>query len=100
MCQLAAFLKHAYLGAVQSSSRPIGWSQQELAKPARVGIVTIHQLESGTQSGSAADASTSIRRSASKAQASNSSTKMAEEPASVCDGRAAADQKKNNRLSR
>jgi predicted transcriptional regulator len=26
----------------------IGWSQQELARKAQVGVVTIHQLEAGT----------------------------------------------------
>jgi transcriptional regulator with XRE-family HTH domain len=26
----------------------LGWSQQELARRARVGVVTVHQLEAGT----------------------------------------------------
>jgi transcriptional regulator with XRE-family HTH domain len=33
--------------AIQSSSRALAWTQQDLADQAEVGIVTVHQLEAG-----------------------------------------------------
>jgi len=35
-------------GQCRAARGLLGWSQHELAKRARVGVVTIHQLEAGT----------------------------------------------------
>ena len=41
------FAHHGHASTVQSSTRPPRWNQQELARQAGVGIVTVHQLETG-----------------------------------------------------
>ena len=42
-----AIVRRVDSGTVQSCRGSVGWSQQVLAKQARVGIVTVHQLEAG-----------------------------------------------------
>jgi hypothetical protein len=46
-CSLFIAIDNDHAGSVQGSPRTTGWNQQELARRAHVGIVTVHQLETG-----------------------------------------------------
>ncbi len=41
------FVQMVTLGQCRAARGLLGWNQQELARRARVGIVTVHQLETG-----------------------------------------------------